>query len=88
MKKIVPIVLAVNSVFLLGIIGGVFFGYRYITNPETQEKLIKEIGEKVLGGINIPKVPSFSGGAIVPDTKAGQAAGQGSLIPNMSVPRF
>jgi len=88
MKKIVPIVLAVNSVFLLGIIGGGFFGYRYITNPKTQEKLIKEIGEKVLGGINIPKVPSFSGGAIVPDTKAGQAAGQGSTIPPMAVPRF
>lgn len=88
MKKIVPIVLAVNSVFLLGIIGGGFFGYRYITNPETQEKLIKEIGKKVMGSINIPKVPSFSGGAIVPDTKPGKAAGQGSTFPPMSVPRF
>ena len=67
LKKIVTVLVFVNTIGLLGIFGGVFYAYKYV-NSGNFEKLIKS---KIMGDIQsaLPsaiedKLPSITGKSI------------------------
>ena len=53
-RKVLDIITIVTSILVLGIIGGGFFTFKYVTG----EKFQKQIMDKVLGGVGnmMPKV--------------------------------
>ena len=64
MRKVLDIITIVTAILMLGILGGGFFTYRYVTSENFQKKIM----DKVLGGVGdmMPKVldkslPSMTG---------------------------
>ena len=54
MRKVLDIITIVTGILVLGILGGGFFTYRYLTSEGFQKKMM----DKVLGGVTnmMPKV--------------------------------
>ena len=54
MRKVLDIITIVTGILMLGILGGGFFTYRYLTSENFQKKMM----DKVLGGVGdmMPKV--------------------------------
>ena len=54
MRKALDIITIVTGILMLGILGGGFFTYRYLTSENFQKKMM----DKVLGGVGdmMPKV--------------------------------
>ena len=54
MRKVLDIITIVTGILMLGILGGGFFTYRYLTSEGFQKKMM----DKVLGGVGdmMPKV--------------------------------
>ena len=54
MRKVLDIITIVTGILMIGIIGGGFFTYRYLTSEDFQKQMI----DKVLGGVSgmMPKV--------------------------------
>ena len=54
MRKILDIITIVTGILMLGILGGGFFTYRYLTSEDFQKQMM----DKVLGGVGdmMPKV--------------------------------
>jgi len=61
MQKILNIISVLSFVLVAAITGGGVFGYLYITNEETQEKLKQQLIEQVTGSL---KMPGLSGPAL------------------------
>jgi len=64
MRKVLDIITIVTGILMLGILGGGFFTYRYLTSESFQKQMM----DKVLGGVSgmMPKVldkslPSMTG---------------------------
>ena len=64
MRKVLDIITIVTGILMLGILGGGFFTYKYVTSEDFQKKMM----DKVLGGVGdmMPKVldkslPSMTG---------------------------
>ena len=71
MRKILDVLTIVTTILVLGIIGGGFFTYKYVTGDKFQKQMM----EKILGGVGdmMPKVldnnlPSMTGPSL-PTTK-------------------
>jgi len=71
MRKILDVLTIVTTILVLGIIGGGFFTYKYVTGDKFQKQMM----EKILGGVGdmMPKVldnnlPSITGPSL-PTTK-------------------
>ena len=67
MRKILDIITIVTGILMLGILGGGFFTYKYLTSESFQKQMM----DKVLGGVGgmMPKVldknlPSMTGPSI------------------------
>ncbi len=67
MRKVLDIITIVTGVLMLGILGGGFFTYRYLTSEGFQKQMM----DKVLGGVSnmMPDVldkaiPDMTGGSI------------------------
>ena len=54
MRKVLDIITIVTGILMLGILGGGFFTYRYLTSESFQKQMM----DKVLGGVGdmMPKV--------------------------------
>ena len=54
MRKVLDIITIVTGILMLGILGGGFFTYKYLTSEGFQKKMM----DKVLGGVGdmMPKV--------------------------------
>jgi Na+/citrate or Na+/malate symporter len=54
MRKVLDIITIVTGILMLGILGGGFFTYKYVTSESFQNKMM----DKVLGGVGdmMPKV--------------------------------
>jgi len=54
MRKVLDIITIVTGILMLGILGGGFFTYKYVTSEDFQKKMM----DKVLGGVGdmMPKV--------------------------------
>ena len=54
MRKVLDIITIVTGILMLGILGGGFFTYKYLTSEGYQKKMM----DKVLGGVGdmMPKV--------------------------------
>ena len=54
MRKALDIITIVTGILMLGILGGGFFTYRYLTSEDFQKQMM----DKVLGGVSnmMPKV--------------------------------
>ena len=54
MRKVLDIITIVTGILMIGIIGGGFFTYRYLTSEDFQKQMM----DKVLGGVSgmMPKV--------------------------------
>jgi len=54
MRKVLDIITIVTGILMLGILGGGFFTYKYVTSENFQKKIM----DKVLGGVGnmMPKV--------------------------------
>lgn len=63
MQKIINGIACITFLLIIGVIGTGYFGYKYITSPEGQEKLKKQIIKELKG--NMPdlinkELPSFT----------------------------
>ena len=54
MRKVLDIITIVTGILMLGILGGGFFTYKYVTSKDFQKQMM----DKVLGGVSdmMPKV--------------------------------
>ena len=57
-RKILDGLAVASFVLTAGIIGGGFFGYFWITNEKTQEKLKQQLVEQVTKSIKLPSLSS------------------------------
>ena len=55
MQKIINVISVISFLLVVAISGGGVFGYLWITNEENQEKLKKDLVEKLTGSLPIPK---------------------------------
>jgi archaellin len=78
-QKILNIISLISFVLVAAITGGGIFGYLWITNEKTQEKLKQQLVEQVAGSL---KMPGLSG-PVLP-TAPPKATGDAGL----SIPKF
>ena len=68
MQKIINAISVVSFVLVAALTGGTVFGYLYVTNPENQEKIKKQVIDSVMknvpipGGLTGPALPTKSPG--------------------------
>ena len=55
MQKIINAISVISFLLVISITGGGIYGYLWITNQETQEKLKKELIGNLTGSLPIPK---------------------------------
>jgi len=78
MQKVFNILSAVSFLLVLAISGGGIFGYLWITNEKTQEKLKQQLMEQVTGSL---KLPGLSG-PVLPTAPVGKSK------PGLGIPKF
>jgi len=78
MKNILGILGAVSFVISGSLLGATIFSVMWLKNPKNIEEVKQKVIDDVMKGMNIPSVPSVTGGAV---PKAAPSAG-------LSMPKF